>query len=75
MGPGVEVSATIDDAIWKGRMLCAYLLCDAIFQDEQFAQATLAGKYYNKKKIIRNQERLIYFLIFKHNAPINDLYN
>ena len=55
MGPGVEVSATIvmDDAIWKGRMLCAYLLCDAIFQDEQFAQATLGGKYYSMKKLIR----------------------
>ena len=55
MGPGVEVSATIviDDAIWNGRMLCAYLLCDAICQDEQFAQATLAGKYYSMKKLIR----------------------
>ena len=55
MGPGVEVSATIvtDDAIWKGRMLCAYLLCDAIFQDEQFAQATLGEKYYSMKKLIR----------------------
>ena len=55
MGPGVEVSATIakDDAIGKGRMLCAYLLCDAIFQDEQFAQATLGGKYYSMKKLIR----------------------